>query len=64
MPPNEREIGLRSVAVTNDDHLLVVRAAAAHALVEQRLAAGIVDLGTQPLVLLRAEARLVAVRAP
>src|SRR2546429_5796360 len=56
---NEGDVSLWPPIVADDDHLLMMGSAAAHALVEQRLAAGLVDLRTQSLVLLGAEGQAV-----
>src|SRR4051794_7404882 len=62
--PDERDVVVGPVTVSDHDELLMMRAAAPHPLVEQGGAAGLVDVPSQPLVLLRADRRAVAVRAP
>src|SRR5438309_233324 len=63
-PADERHVLFGVVAVLDDEQLLVVRAEAADPLVEQRFRTGLVELDAEPLVLLRAERRVVGVRPP
>ena len=50
--------------VPDDEQLLVVRGHPPDPLVEQHLGAGLVELGPEPLVLLRVELQVVRVRSP
>ena len=60
----EGDVVVGSVGVSDDDQLLVVAAAAPHALVEDDLASGLVDHLGQRRVALLGEVRLTRVRSP
>ena len=61
---DERDVVVGPFGATDHDELLVVAAAPPHPLVEQDLAAGLVDLSDERGVLLLAEVRLSRVRSP
>ena len=63
-PTDECDVTLRCPAVPDDEQFLMMRGEPRQPLVEQNLAAGFVDLGPQPLVLLPAEPQVIGVRPP
>ena len=63
-PAHERDVVVGTVVAPDHEQLLVVAAAASHPLVEQDLAARLVDRLDERVVLLFGEVRLTRVRAP
>jgi hypothetical protein len=61
---DERNVTIRSGGMTNEDHLLVVRSASAHALIKENFTARLVHLTGEASILLRIEPEAVAVRSP
>ncbi len=62
--PRERDVALGFVGMPDDDELLVMRPAEAHALIQQHLTTGPFDVLAEVLVLLLAVLQLVQMRPP
>ncbi|HEY5120652.1 MAG TPA: hypothetical protein VII84_03665 [Acidimicrobiales bacterium] len=62
--PNERNVTLEKAGMTDEDHLLMVRSASAHSLVEQNFTARLGHLNGKASILFRIEPEAVTVRTP
>jgi hypothetical protein len=62
--PDERDVTLKRSGMADEHHLLVVRSAPAHSLIEQNFAARLGHLNGEASIFFRTEREPVAVRAP
>jgi hypothetical protein len=62
--PDERNVTIKIRGMANEDHLLVVRSASAHSLIEQNFAARLGHLNGEASILFRTEREAVTVRTP
>jgi hypothetical protein len=62
--PDERDISLKERGMADEDHLLVVRTAAAHSLIEPNFTTRLGHFNGEASIFLRAKREAVAVRPP
>jgi len=62
--PDERNVTLKTSGMSKEDHLLVVRSASAHSLIEESFATRVGHLDREASIFLRTKRETVAVRTP
>jgi heme oxygenase len=61
---DERNVTIKAGGMANEDHLLMVRSASAHSLIEQNFTARLGHINGEASILLRIEPEAVTVRTP